>query len=322
MSADSYSDFLFSDLLNCPVDLLCKTPRRLTEVNSWHGHIPFAFWIIEKLRPRVFVELGVHKGDSYSAFCQAMEALPGVRCFGIDSWKGDEHASFYGEEVYKELHSYHEKWYRGFSTLIRSTFDEALERFSDGSIDLLHIDGRHTYEDVKHDFEMWRPKLSSQGVVLFHDINVVDRGFGVWRFFEELSKSNVGKTFSFSHSHGLGLILVGDHIPNEVSCIFDLSEASQTNFRNIFAVLGGGVGLGSSSSSGGVEYGRAIPEKERQSIALMMEGLKNKLACLMVERASLIYQNKDKESAIYSMNSDCADLVANIEKRRHEEEVE
>ncbi len=42
-----------------------EQPDRLTNVASWHTHIPFAFWCIENLQPRVFVELGTHRGDSY-----------------------------------------------------------------------------------------------------------------------------------------------------------------------------------------------------------------------------------------------------------------
>jgi hypothetical protein len=44
--------------------------------------------------------------------------------------------------------------------LIRSTFDDALGYFADGSLDLLHIDGRHLNNDVAHDFETWLPKLT------------------------------------------------------------------------------------------------------------------------------------------------------------------
>jgi hypothetical protein len=34
------------------------------------------------------------------------------------------------------------------------TFKDASSQFEAGSIDLLHIDGAHRYEDVKEDFEM------------------------------------------------------------------------------------------------------------------------------------------------------------------------
>ncbi|MEM2086648.1 MAG: hypothetical protein QXF06_04495 [Archaeoglobaceae archaeon] len=43
---------------------------KLMESISWDKHIPFAFFITELHRPRIFVELGVHKGNSFSGFCQ------------------------------------------------------------------------------------------------------------------------------------------------------------------------------------------------------------------------------------------------------------
>lgn len=105
---------------------LAESPHRLTDVASWHSHIPFAFWCVEALRPRVFVELGTHNGDSYCAFCQAVDrrSLPSA-CYAVDTWKGDPQAGFYGEEVFEEFRRYHDGRYATFSRLVRSTFDEA-----------------------------------------------------------------------------------------------------------------------------------------------------------------------------------------------------
>ena len=157
------------------------------QVSAWADHAPFAFWLMERHRPRSFVELGTHGGYSYFAFCQAIKtgSLP-TQCYAVDTWAGDQHAGFYGEEFFQQVSDYNESHYAAFSRLVRTTFDKAVNHFSDGSIDLLHIDGLHFFEDVKHDFETWRPKLSDKAIVLFHDTNVRERNFGVFKLWEDL----------------------------------------------------------------------------------------------------------------------------------------
>lgn len=172
--------------------------------SAWVEHAPFAFWLIEKHRPLLLVELGTHHGFSFLAFCQAVAPLGlATRCFAVDTWKGDEHTGLYGDEVYQALWGYHQRRYSGFSQLVRATFDEAVGSFEDGSIDLLHIDGRHYNEDVRHDFETWRPKLSKRAIVLFHNTSVFEREFGVVRLWNELCGNF--PQFEFIHGHGLGL---------------------------------------------------------------------------------------------------------------------
>jgi len=211
-----------------------------TAPSAWVSHIPFAFWIVDALQPRVLVELGTEGGTSYCAFCQAVDELKiATACYAVDTWEGDAHSGFYDETVFSGLAAYHNARYAGFSSLIRSSFDAAVGHFSDRSVDLLHIDGYHTYEAVKHDFDTWRPKLSPRGVVLFHDTNVRSGDFGVWRFWGEVAQSYPG--FEFLHGYGLGVLAVGDEMPEPLRWLVrDRASAPHetAEIREFFARLG------------------------------------------------------------------------------------
>jgi uncharacterized coiled-coil protein SlyX len=183
------------------------TPASLQPPNAWVGHLPFADWIMRQVRPEVFVELGTHTGNSYFSFCQSVaENDLATRCFAVDTWDGDEHSLQYSEDVFVQVAAGNER-YAGFSRLLRMTFDEASASFADQSIGLLHIDGLHTYEAVSHDFETWLPRLKPGAVVLFHDTNVRENNFGVWKLWEELGR-RYPRRLEFFHSHGLGVLQI------------------------------------------------------------------------------------------------------------------
>lgn len=187
---------------------LAINPEYICYPLSWLGHIPFASWLTTTLAPRVFVELGSYSGTSYFSFCQTVrDAGISTRCFAVDTWAGDEHTGGYGEGVFESFSAHNEINYASFSKALRMRFEDAVEQFADGSVDLLHIDGLHTYQAVKSDFETWRSKLSDVGVVLFHDTAVEREGFGVGQYWSEVSAQY--PSFEFSHSNGLGVLLVG-----------------------------------------------------------------------------------------------------------------
>jgi hypothetical protein len=222
--------------------ILSHSPKHQTDIISWQGHIPFAFLLIRELEPDVFVELGTHKGDSYLAFCQAVQQYKyNTKCYAIDTWKGDKQSGFYGEEVYEELKTIHDLNYGKFSSLVRSTFSNALNRFENESIDILHIDGLHSYEASKNNFSTWLPKMSKRGVVLLHDIAEMHDDFGVYRLWDELS--NCYPSFSFPHSHGLGILAVGTNIPSYIEILMELNNSTKNRIQKLFQIAGNAVTL-------------------------------------------------------------------------------
>ncbi|MCR9077190.1 MAG: class I SAM-dependent methyltransferase, partial [bacterium] len=191
------------------------------------------------MRPKTLVELGVHTGNSYCAFAQAVATLGlETRSFGVDHWMGDAHAGLYGDDVYYNLKEYHDPLYGRFSNLLRMSFEDARGHLPDGSVDLLHIDGLHTYEAVREDYRSWLPKMSRRGVVLFHDTNVRLGDFGVWKLWAEVEVA--WPSVEFVHSNGLGVAYVGSEPPPPpLEALLDSSQAGGLDaVRRYFARLG------------------------------------------------------------------------------------
>jgi hypothetical protein len=172
----------------------------------WGGHRRFAYDLVRWMRPARIGELGVHWGTSFFAFAQAVKdgRMPGTELVGVDTFEGEDHAGRYGPEVFETVQRVvREHFPRQTITLHKMFFRDALARVEDGSLDLLHIDGLHTFEAVKDDFESWLPKVAPEGVVLFHDV-APDTGYGSTDFWNQLIGQHPG--FAFEHSWGLGVL--------------------------------------------------------------------------------------------------------------------
>jgi|GEM_PF-985073 len=177
---------------------------RIYDVGAWTPHLHFAFDLVAVLKPRVLVELGVDRGESYFTFCQsAAENKTGTQCFGVDTWRGDQHAGGYDETTFAQVSTYNRVNYDAFSTLIRARFDAALENFEPESVDLLHIDGLHTEHAVRHDFDSWLPRVRPGGVILLHDVDVRGRDFGAWKVWATLQEQ--GRSWTFHDGPGLAV---------------------------------------------------------------------------------------------------------------------
>lgn len=192
----------YTDLVEPLFNLPAKLPP-----TAWAGHIPFLFVLFRALRPSTYVELGVMNGTSLIAAATAAATYDlHTTLVGIDSWQGDVHSGrFDGDLAYNELKSYLATSFPSVQ-LERSAFADALPHYARGSIDVLHIDGAHTYDAARQDFSSWFDRVSPAGVILMHDINVYEQGFGVYRLWQEVKKHFT--TIEFGHSFGLGVVLL------------------------------------------------------------------------------------------------------------------
>jgi len=180
------------------------TPKRVA-FSTWIDHLPFGYDLVHALRPKMLVELGTQNGASFFSFCQSMaeNEIDGL-AYAVDTWEGEKHTGAYDESVYEDVAGHARKHYPGISYLLRMLFNDALQHFSEESIDLLHIDGLHTYDAVSEDLTNWYPKVRPGGVILFHDIHARIQDFGVWTFWEE-TRDNYN-TFEFKQGFGLGVL--------------------------------------------------------------------------------------------------------------------
>lgn len=212
----------------------------LARESAWGGHVPFMFCLMNYLRPRTYLELGTHTGMSFFSVCQAIREFE-IDCSptAVDLWLGDEHVGKYNEDIYKNFKRVLENRYAGIGHILRKDFTEAAADFKNRSLDLIHIDGLHTYEAVKNDYETWLPKASENSVILFHDTHVRERGFGVWKLWDEIKDDYV--SFNFTHTHGLGVIALGSAASNPVIPLLQAINCSETavkSFDNFFRLAG------------------------------------------------------------------------------------
>lgn len=172
----------------------------------WEGHRDFAYDLLHFVRPARLVELGSQYGCSLFSFCQAVRDFKlNTEINAVDMWSGDIGAEMSGEEVYALVQKTAATYYPEVKLhLFQMRFDQALPDFADESIDILHIDGGHTFEDVERDFTTWLPKLKENGIVLFHDVySPIDQGScDHW----EKTKKEYDCYFDFTHSCGLGVL--------------------------------------------------------------------------------------------------------------------
>jgi cephalosporin hydroxylase len=96
----------------------------------------------------------------------------------------------------------------------QATVEELRSRLGEREIDLLMIDGDHSFEGVKADFELYAPLVARGGFVAFHDILTHQQGSAevdrLWRELRDrhphVEFTDPGDDWGFGVWGGIGVL--------------------------------------------------------------------------------------------------------------------
>jgi predicted O-methyltransferase YrrM len=154
--------------------------------------------------PRTVLEIGTDKGGTF--FLLARAARPDALVVSLDLPAGQGYAySTWREPLYRSFAREQQR-----IELVREDSHapgtvEKIRRVLDGRrLDVLFIDGDHSYEGVKQDFEMYSPLVAKGGLVAFHDIvdGVAVHVGGVPQYWRELKAAHPHQEFVKSWQQG------------------------------------------------------------------------------------------------------------------------
>jgi predicted O-methyltransferase YrrM len=163
-------------------------------------------WMGQRPPPRAVLEIGTARGGTLFCWCAlaAPEAtvisldLPqGIHGGGYPPWKTFLYRRFAGAK--QTLHLL-----RGDSH-DPAMLDAVKSRLPDGGLDFLFIDGDHTYDGVRQDYEMYSPLVKPGGAIVFHDICTHDAEFNchVDKLWNELKQGRAHQEFIENPAQGM-----------------------------------------------------------------------------------------------------------------------
>ncbi len=262
-------------------------------------HVPFLFWLVDALRPFTLVELTEAPTAPYLGFCQAVSRLRlPTRCYAIsDGARGGE------------LTQFHDARYAQFSQLMAAA--QLLERFEDGSVDLVSIDAMESGA-LARDYRAWLPKLSRRAVMLVHGIDdpaTATEALELWHVLTEKYPH-----FEFVHGAGLGILGIGDDLPPALQHLFALdSTAPRTlEVREMFARLGRTIAMQADLADVRRRLNAALDSDQVAKLESALSAAKDALAAARVDHVKTLKRlRKVEESAWWRVTKPLRRLVKN-----------
>lgn len=93
--------------------------------------------------------------------------------------------------------------------LYTMTSKEYASKYKNKKYDYIHIDGDHSYEGVKLDFELFWKRLRKGGFLAIHDVFSPDKDgnvYGTRKFWEEIKNSGKYRLIEIKEDPGVGII--------------------------------------------------------------------------------------------------------------------
>ena len=159
------------DSLRALVDLVRGTPSGLLGIRPLQVAEELA-GLLERLaaeQPRRLLEIGTARGGTLFALCRA--AAPDALLVSLDlPWGSGGGYRPWREALYSRFGTGRQRVVplRGDSGA-RATRDR-VAAVLDGPLDFLLIDGDHSYEGARRDWELYAPLVRPGGLIAFHDI--------------------------------------------------------------------------------------------------------------------------------------------------------
>ena len=168
------------------IDYCVDRPIMMAQVRS---EIEELAKLIQAAAPKRSLEIGTNYGGTLFLLCTL--SPPGASVISVDLPAGQ----FGGGYPRRKMPLYRRFPRNGQQLhLIRGdshtpeTLDRVERLLTSDKLDYLFIDGDHTYDGVKRDFEMYSPLVRSGGMIAFHDIVVhtKEKSCEVDRFWNEI----------------------------------------------------------------------------------------------------------------------------------------
>jgi len=131
--------------------------------------------LVRRMRPSTLVEIGTHRGGTLA--CWAAVAPPGAHIISIDLPAASEDTDMLAASIARVRARLRPS--QRLTTISANSHDARTltrlkQALAGASIDVLWIDGDHTYEGVSQDMAMYAPLVRRGGIVAMHDIQRSD----------------------------------------------------------------------------------------------------------------------------------------------------